>query len=84
MVEGAKRSGRFAKKNVVTPGGRNKRVFSERNPNPARCGGCGAVLKGIPRDVQGLSKTQKRPERPFGGVLCGSCMREEIKLRVRA
>jgi ribosomal protein L34E len=25
-----------------------------------------------------MPKTQKRPERPFGGMLCSACMRRKI------
>ena len=30
-----------------------------------------------------LSKTQKRPQRPFGGVLSSRAMRDVLKLEVR-
>ncbi len=30
-----------------------------------------------------LPKTMKRPERPYGGVLCSRCMRQLIKDDVR-
>ena len=43
---------------------------------------CGKELKGIPREIPGkiakLSKTQRRPSRPYGGVLCSQCMRKTI------
>jgi ribosomal protein L34E len=29
-----------------------------------------------------LSKSQRRPERPFGGNLCSSCSRRELKRRL--
>jgi len=83
MVNRARRSRSLRRVNYNTPGGENKVRFENKANSPARCGGCGEILKGVPRDVSRLSKTQKRPERPFGGVLCSPCMRSEIKTRVR-
>lgn len=56
--------------------------YKKKKPKSAKCGNCGAVLKGIPRALpfrmRSMAKTKKRPERPFGGVLCSKCMREGI------
>jgi len=72
---------------VKTPGGENKIVYKRRKPSAAKCGKCGAILKGMPRLIPSLfnklSKTQKRPERPYGGVFCSKCMRKKIKEKVR-
>jgi len=69
------------------PGGRTSIHFKRKNPKAAKCGNCGAVLKGIPRvlpfKMRTLAKTKKRPERPYGGVLCSKCMRLEMINRVR-
>lgn len=69
------------------PGGRTNVHFKKRKPQPALCGSCGAVLKGTPREfpfrMRSMAKTKKRPERPYGGVLCSRCMRLEIINRVR-
>jgi len=44
---------------------------------------CGKVLHGVasarPYKMAKLSKTEKRPERPYAGMLCSSCMRLKIK-----
>ena len=70
-----------------TPGGRVTVHYKRRKPKSARCGNCGAVLKGVPRELPfrmgGMAKTKKRPERPFGGVLCSKCMRQMIIDKVR-
>jgi len=34
--------------------------------------------------MRNMPKTKKRPERPFGGVLCSKCSREEIVSRIRS
>lgn len=61
--------------------------YRKRKPQKAKCGSCGAVLKGVPRErpykMQRLSKNKKRPSRPYGGILCNKCMREDIKKEAR-
>ena len=63
-------------------GGRTSIHYKKRKPKTAKCGNCGAVLKGVPRAfpfrMRSMAKTKKRPERPFGGVLCSRCMRKKI------
>ncbi len=69
------------------PGGRVSIHYKKRKPKAARCGDCGAVLKGVPRELpfrmRSMAKTKKRPERPYGGVLCSKCMRQTIIEKVR-
>ena len=69
------------------PGGGVSIHYKKKKPKPARCGNCGAVLKGIPREfpfrMRRMAKTKKRPERPYGGVLCSKCMRIEMINKVR-
>ncbi len=63
------------------PGGRTKTYFKEALPSFAKCGRCGRPLSGVPRynKHRKLAKTEKRPERPYGGNLCSKCFREEMK-----
>ncbi|MBD3319077.1 50S ribosomal protein L34e [Candidatus Woesearchaeota archaeon] len=72
----------FRRVHVMTPGGTKARVFKRRTPKAAHCP-CGALLKGVPRalpsTLQNMPKTHKRPERPFGGVLCSACLRAKVK-----
>lgn len=62
-----------------TPGGKTVLHYIKRNVSKAHCGSCGRVLAGVARGrpaiVRNIPKTQKRPERPFGGVLCTTCSR---------
>lgn len=71
----------------VTPGGRVSRRFVQRKPTIIHCGRCGAPLSGVARmragQAHGLAKTKKRPQRPFGGVLCSRCLRDMIKAEAR-
>ncbi len=61
--------------------------YKRRKPSKAKCAGCGNGLKGVPNELpikmQNMPKTQKRPERPYGGNLCSKCLREKIKAEVR-
>ena len=56
--------------------------YKKRKPSKHKCGNCGKILIGIPHKIKSrfknLPKTKKRPSRPYGGVLCSSCMRKEI------
>jgi large subunit ribosomal protein L34e len=61
--------------------------YVKRKPRKQLCGKCGALLNGVPRErpvaMRTMAKTKKRPERPFGGVLCTRCMRLTMIARVR-
>lgn len=65
---------------VRTPGGKNKILYKKKKPAKAQCARCGATLKGVPTDrvykMKRIPKTKKRPERPYGGVLCSKCTRD--------
>ncbi len=82
MVEGKLRSRTFRRIKVKTPGARVTVHYRRRKPDFAECGGCGvrlnAVPRGYPSELKNMPKTAKRPERPFGGVLCSACMRSKI------
>lgn len=82
MVRGQLRSRTFRRVKVKTPGGRVVTQYKLRKPKKAHCGVCGVVLNGVaserPTKMQNMAKTKKRPQRPFGGVLCSKCMRKHI------
>ncbi len=69
------------------PGGTTVTRFLRRKPQVAHCARCGSPLQGIPRKIptkmKNLSKSMKRPERPYGGVLCSRCQRDTIKFDAR-
>ena len=73
---------------VRTPGSRTTVHYTKRKPAKAKCGKCGAALKGVPRErpykMQNMAKSMKRPERPYGGALCSKCMRAAIKTKSRS
>ncbi|MBW2991947.1 50S ribosomal protein L34e [Candidatus Woesearchaeota archaeon] len=86
-MEGKIKSRSLRRVKVKVPGNKSKLHYRKRKPKQAKCADCGKVLHGIPRErsykMKNMPKTKKRPERPFGGVLCSSCMRKRIKESVR-
>ncbi|MEW5897153.1 MAG: 50S ribosomal protein L34e [Nanoarchaeota archaeon] len=87
MPAGKHRSGRFRKIFVKAPGGRTAVHYRERKPSKALCGRCKKQLAGVPRrraaEMANMPKTAKRPERPYGGVLCSACMRDLLRNKAR-
>lgn len=73
---------------IKTPGNVVKIHYRARKPSKAICGKCGDYLNGVPRampnKMKNLPKTCKRPERPYGGVLCTKCMRKLFKEAARS
>ncbi|MGC9011400.1 MULTISPECIES: 50S ribosomal protein L34e [Thermogladius] len=73
---------------VRTPGGELRVHYEKRRPSPAHCAICGRPLNGVPRlrpsQLRKLAKTEKRPERIYGGVICPSCLAKLIRRSVRA
>ncbi len=58
-----------------------------KKPSPAHCALCGRNLAGVPRtgvyETAKYSKTEKRPQRVFGGVLCANCTETIIREKTR-
>ena len=81
MVRPALRSRSIRKVFRKVPGNRTSLQYKKQKPKVAKCS-CGAILKGVPRELPfrmaSMAKTKKRPERPYGGVLCTKCMRQFI------
>ncbi|MBW2977789.1 50S ribosomal protein L34e [Candidatus Woesearchaeota archaeon] len=67
---------------VKTPGGKTVVHYKKKKPGKAHCAECGALLQGIPRELpvkmKNMPKTEKRPQRPYGGFLCSKCARKKI------
>lgn len=61
--------------------------MSFKKPSRAKCALCSAQLHAVPKRSQGelskLAKTEKRPQRVFGGVLCANCTRRVLKEKTR-
>tara|TARA_Y100000310_G_C20517852_1_gene732125 strand:- start:380 stop:652 length:273 start_codon:yes stop_codon:yes gene_type:complete len=87
MPAGKHKSGRFRKVFVRTPGSKTVVHHRRRKPGKAKCRDCGKVLAGMVHDLssktKNLPKSAKRPERPYGGVLCSKCTRVVMKSKAR-
>lgn len=68
---------------MKTPGGNTTVHYKKRKPSAHKCQICGNKLHGTLRErpykMKSIPKTMKRPERPFGGVLCSRCSRTVIR-----
>ncbi len=79
----AQRSAKRVKKK--TPSGVTKWVMKKKRVSHAKCGVCKGKLNRARLDktqVGKLTKTQKRPSRPYPN-LCSKCMRAKIKELVK-
>jgi len=87
MVKPSLRSRTFRRLQVKAPGGRTVQHYKRREPAKAKCADCKCELQAVPNkratEMRKLAKTEKRPERPFGGKLCSACMRLMIKNTAR-
>lgn len=88
MVGGMHKSRTMRRVLRRTPGKKVVMHYMLRKPARASCASCGKQLAGVPRArpavMRNLPKTAKRPERPFGGVLCSACTRKEMIRRARS
>ncbi|MBM3199448.1 50S ribosomal protein L34e [Candidatus Woesearchaeota archaeon] len=84
----ARRSRSYRRIRIRVPSGETRLFYKKRKPHKAKCSICGDVLKGVFRgnvaEMRNIAKTKKRPERPYGGALCSSCMRKAIVEKVRS
>ncbi|UCD02756.1 MAG: 50S ribosomal protein L34e [Candidatus Aenigmatarchaeota archaeon] len=85
MPTRAQRSRSFRRKRVTTPGGTVRVRYRKKQPGIARCAECKRPLHGVPRglpsEIRKLRKSQRSPERPYGGNLCAPCTRAKVKLK---
>jgi len=83
MVRPKLRSRSLRRKKVRTPGNKLIVRYEDRKPKITKCAICKKPLQGVPRlnptDLRKLAKTKRRPERPYGGNLCSSCMRDLLR-----
>lgn len=72
---------------VKTPGGQMVYHFRRKPYGRPQCALCGEGLLGVPRGspaaIKKLTKTQRRPTRPFGGQLCTVCTRKAVSLKLK-
>lgn len=82
MVRGQFRSRTFRRIMRRLPGGSTVLRYVRRKPGVPTCAVTGKPLQGVargtPAQIKKLSKSQRMPNRPFGGVLSSSAARREI------
>jgi len=82
MVSGKHKSRTMRRVFKKSPKKGSKLTHVKRKPSKAKCASCKKVLSGVPRErpykMKNMPKTAKRPERPYGGVLCSACSRKAI------
>jgi len=82
MPSGKHKSRRLRKVFRRTPGNKVVVQYKKRKPKKAVCAICGNILKGVARQItskfKNISKSQKRPLRPYGGYLCSKCTKKKI------
>ncbi len=75
----------FKKLQRRTPGGKTVTHKKKKKTGKHKCAICHDLLHGTPRgspvEIGKLSKTERRPSRPFGGQLCSKCSRIVIRLK---
>jgi len=87
MVRGMYRSRTLRRVKVKAPGGKVHIHYRQRKPQAAKCAYCLKPLAGVPREnakvMQSLAKTKKRPQRMYGGKLCGNCLKGMLQRKAR-
>ncbi len=85
MVHGANKSG-SRKRVFVRTTSKTAVRYQEKRPSKPHCT-CGRILQGTARgtrvDMKRLSKTEKRPSRPYGGHLCSVCAKKALRAQAR-
>jgi len=86
MVRKALRSSKLRNVKRKSPSGKTVIFYERSRPGKAKCASCKSPLSGVPRLRQSklhkLAGSKYRPNRPYGGNLCPSCSREEIKRKL--
>jgi len=77
----------FRKSQRRTPGGNTVTHYDYKLHSKHICAICKEVLHGKPRvrpaEMKHICKSERKPERPFGGMLCSPCSRAVISMRAK-
>ncbi|ODS37392.1 hypothetical protein BEH94_04535 [Candidatus Altiarchaeales archaeon WOR_SM1_SCG] len=87
MVSRQLRSRSKKRRSVRTPGGKAIIHYGKKKPKKHHCGRCRKELTGVPNAVPSkirkMRKTERIPERPYAGVLCGECMENLMRYKTK-
>jgi large subunit ribosomal protein L34e len=84
MVHGANKSGSRKRTDVRTPSQTKQRFGESRNSKPVSVTGqtLPGTVRGTPSEIRNVSRTKRSPNRPFGGVLSSSELREYYRMQL--
>ncbi|BAB65394.1 50S ribosomal protein L34e [Sulfurisphaera tokodaii] len=78
------RSTSYRKIHTKLPSGKSTIHYERRKNNRAVCAICKKPLQGVKTNLlYKYSKTEKRPERMYGGYICYKCLENLIKQTLR-
>ncbi|MBD3261076.1 MAG: hypothetical protein GF334_05240, partial [Candidatus Altiarchaeales archaeon] len=87
MVEPSKRSRSVKKTKKRTPGGRTATHYRRDRHNMKPCARCGKKLQGVntgsSATIRNLTQSQRKPAKPYAGVLCNQCTDELVRYVTR-
>ena len=87
MVSRQLRSRSKKRRSVRTPGGKAIIHYGKKKPKKHHCGRCKKELTGVPNAVPSkirkMRKTERIPERPYAGVLCGECLENLMRYKTK-
>ncbi|QGA54535.1 50S ribosomal protein L34e [Sulfolobus sp. E5-1-F] len=84
MPKPALRSRSLRRIYMKLPSGKTVIHYERKKNDIAKCAICKKPLHGVKTNfLHKYSKSEKRPERPFGGYLCSSCLAQLLKATVR-
>lgn len=86
MVYGANRSRSRRRVQKRIPSGKSVQEYKERRPGKPTCPTGRPLLgtaRGTKNEIRKLTKSERRPSRPYGGVLSSPAMREVMLARVK-
>ena len=85
MVRPTLRSGKRKYRKTVS--GKITIYRPDKKTRPPKCSNCDNILpgvaKGIRSEVRKLTKSQRTPNRPFGGNMCSPCTKRKIIEKTR-
>ncbi|NIQ05051.1 MAG: 50S ribosomal protein L34e [Candidatus Korarchaeota archaeon] len=82
MPEPRKRSRSKKRRQKKTPGGKNVTHYKRKRKGEHICAICGKPLRGTPKEEGNVTKSSRRPDRPYGGYLCQECLQNELSLEI--
>jgi len=70
------------------PGGQSGTHYKREKTGRPKCTRCGREISGIPHlvpsEIRRLPASQRKIERPYGNMLCPTCLRDLLKQAVRS